>query len=65
MHMHTVDVLSLDTCEDDREKRDDIRSILRMNGVISIRLIFAVLCLKFDAPDRLRAAIFIVRRIAS
>jgi hypothetical protein len=53
----SVDVVSSDTCAEDREKLDDAKSILRMNtvsldwfrlsrGVIALRLVFAVVCYK-------------------
>jgi hypothetical protein len=29
----SVDVVSSDTCDEDREKRDDVRSISRMNTI--------------------------------
>jgi hypothetical protein len=51
----SVDVSSSDTCDKDREKRDDARSISRINttildwfrssrGVIVLRPVFIVLC---------------------
>jgi hypothetical protein len=57
LDMHSIDVVSSDTCDEDREKYDDARSISRMNttgldwfrssrGVIALRLVFVVLCYK-------------------
>jgi hypothetical protein len=59
--MGCVDVVSSDTCDKDREKHDDARSISRMNTtslnwfmpsrrVIALRSVFAVLCCKIRCP---------------
>jgi hypothetical protein len=51
--IHSVDVSSSDTCDEDQEKRDDARSNSRLNttildwfrpscGVIALRLVFTV-----------------------
>jgi hypothetical protein len=72
----SVDVSSSDICDKDREKCDDVRSISRMNtvvldwfrpsyGVIAHIQFLLYYAIKFDAPDRLRAATFIVRRTPS
>jgi hypothetical protein len=57
----SVDVSSSDTCDKDREKRDDARSISRINttildwfrfsrGVIALRPVFIVLCCEIRCP---------------
>jgi hypothetical protein len=59
--MVCVDVVSSDTCDKDREKHDDARSISRMNTasldwfmlshrVIALRSVFVVLCCKIRCP---------------
>jgi hypothetical protein len=56
---HIINVVSSDTCDENREKRDDVRSISSMNtmsldwfrpsrGITAIRPVFAV-----KAPDEL------------
>jgi hypothetical protein len=61
--MLCVDITSSDTCDKDREKRDDARSILRMNTVIldwfmpshrviAIHPVFVVLYYKIQCPNR-------------
>jgi hypothetical protein len=59
--LHIVDIVSSDTCDEDREKHDDAGSISRMNtmsldwfrpycGVTVIRLVFTVLCYEIRCP---------------
>jgi hypothetical protein len=68
--------VSSDTCDEDREKHDDVRSISMMNtvsldwfrpsrGVIDIRPIFVILCYKIRCPDELCVATYIIRRTDS
>jgi hypothetical protein len=71
----SVDVSSSNICDENREKRNNARSILRMNTmdldrfrssrkVIVLRLILLYYAIKFDAPNKLWITTYIVRRTA-
>jgi hypothetical protein len=74
--MIIIDISSSDICNDDQDKCDDVKSILRMNtinlnwfklshAVILLRPVLLYYAIKFDVLKRLWTVIFIVCRTAS